>query len=122
MTPLIPASTVREAHVPRSLTSRPTIAGYGADMATRPSGLHPFAAPDHAVSAHPSIRSLAMQLLQEDLARAHCRQRLQEAADQRRSGRLRTALSAQRKAHAAQRRAEASARRARRLMAIAAIR
>ena len=58
-------------------------------------------------------RSTEMQLMHEDLARAHSAQRLEEAMRWQRSRRLAAA-------HRASRRAEQAALRARRLLALAA--
>ncbi len=59
-------------------------------------------------------RSTEMQLMHEDLARAHAAQRLEEAVRRERAYRLVAA-------HRAQRRAEQAAMRARRLLASAVI-
>jgi hypothetical protein len=60
-------------------------------------------------------RSKKMQLLHEDLARAHTAQRLEEIQRQQRAVRLVAA-------HRAQRRAQEAALRARRLLALAVVR
>ena len=67
-------------------------------------------APDH--QTHILNRSTEMQLMHEELARAHAAQRLEEAIRQRRRHRLIAA-------HRASRRAERAALRARRLLALA---
>jgi hypothetical protein len=59
-------------------------------------------------------RSIEMQLMHEDLARAHSQLRLEEAVRRERAHRLVVA-------HRAQRRAEQAAQRARRLLASAVI-
>ena len=68
-------------------------------------------APDHVT--HIVNRSTVMQLMHEDLARAHSALRLEEA---RRDQRVRRLAAA----HRASRRAEQAALRARRLLALAA--
>jgi hypothetical protein len=67
-------------------------------------------APDHVT--HIVNRSTEMQLMHEDLARAHTALRLEEAIRQQRARRLAAA-------HRAARRAEQAALRARRLLALA---
>ena len=67
-------------------------------------------APDHVT--HIVNRSIEMQLMHEDLARAHSALRLEEARRGQRARRLATA-------HRASRRAEQAALRARRLLALA---
>ena len=68
-------------------------------------------APDHVT--HIVNRSIEMQLMHEDLARAHSALRLEEARREQRARRLAAA-------HRASRRAEQAALRARRLLALAA--
>jgi hypothetical protein len=70
-------------------------------------------APDH--QTHILNRSTEMQLMHEDLARAHSAQRLEEAVRRERAHRLVAA-------HRASRRAEEAALRARRLLALAVVR
>ena len=69
-------------------------------------------ATDHQI--HVMNRSTAMQLMHEDLARAHAEQRLEEAVRRQRAHRLVAA-------HRAARRAEVAALRARRLLALAVV-
>ena len=69
-------------------------------------------APDH--QTHILNRSTEMQLMHEELARAHTAQRLEEAARRARVHRLVAA-------HRATRRAEEAALRARRLLALATV-
>ena len=69
--------------------------------------------PDHQTQI--LNRSIAMQLIHEDLARAHAAQRLEEAIRRQRAHRLVAA-------HRAARRAEEAALRARRLLALAIVR
>jgi hypothetical protein len=68
-------------------------------------------APDHVT--HIVNRSTEMQLMHEDLARAHTALRLEEVRREQRARRLAAA-------HRASRRAEQAALRARRLLALAA--
>jgi hypothetical protein len=70
-------------------------------------------APDH--KTHILNRSTEMQLMHEDLARAHSALRLEEAVRRERAHRLVAA-------HRASRRAEEAALRARRLLALAVVR
>lgn len=70
-------------------------------------------APDH--QTHILNRSTEMQLMHEDLARAHSALRLEEAVRRERAHRLVAA-------HRASRRAEEAALRARRLLALAVVR
>jgi len=67
-----------------------------------------------ADQTHVMNRSTAMQLMHEDLARAHAAQRLEEAVRRERAHRLVAA-------HRAHRRAEQAALRARRLLASAVV-
>lgn len=69
-------------------------------------------APDH--QTHIQNRSTEMQLMHEELARAHAAQRLEEAVRRARVHRLVAA-------HRATRRAEETALRARRLLALATV-
>lgn len=68
--------------------------------------------PEH--QTHIPNRSTEMQLMHEDLARAHAAQRLEEAVRRQRAHRLVAA-------HRAARRAEDAAARARRLLALAVV-
>lgn len=86
------------------MTPRQTGAGTGLAEVIRPT------APDH--QTHILNRSTEMQLMHEDLARAHSAQRLEEAVRRQRAYRLAAA-------HRASRKAEQAALRARRLLALA---
>jgi hypothetical protein len=69
-------------------------------------------APDH--TTHIKNRSIEMQLMHEDLARAHAALRLEEAVRSQRARRLVAA-------HRASRKAEQAAVRAHRLLSLAAV-
>lgn len=86
---------------------------FGAVTGSEPGSVIAPTAPDH--QTHILNRSIEMQLMHEDLARAHSALRLEEAIRSQRAHRLAAA-------HRASRRAERAAMRARRLLALAVVR